>query len=155
MLQDRSGVVVAVLARGNLFYWDKGMFQNNKFPLANTETTTPDLSCSIISSTQTKSKLEAFLHGTIFSLMSSTLLISIKCDHFTTWPGLTTSLITKHLSKSISTSKGRLCGQQKQFQSTKFIKDSTPLATSLEIAPKQEPTNPHTQQAFTIIVDQK
>ena len=27
MLQDRSGVVVAVLARGNLLFWDKGMFQ--------------------------------------------------------------------------------------------------------------------------------
>ena len=27
MLQARSVVVVSVLARGNLFCWDKGMFQ--------------------------------------------------------------------------------------------------------------------------------
>ena len=27
MMQARSGVVVAVLVRANLFCWDKGMFQ--------------------------------------------------------------------------------------------------------------------------------
>ena len=31
MLQDRSGVLFAVLARGNLFCWDKVMFQRPFF----------------------------------------------------------------------------------------------------------------------------
>ena len=87
--------------------------------------------------------------------MLSTLLRAIKRGHFTACTGLTTILITKHLPKYIASSKGHLRGQQKNIQSTEFIKDGTPLEKFLDIAPMQEPTNPRTQIALAIIVDQK
>ena len=135
--------------------WNIPLSKQKKFTLANTATTTPDLACSIISSTQKKSELSAFLHGTILSPMLPTLLRAIKCGHFTTFPGLTTYLITKHPPKYIATSKGHLRGQQKRFIPKKFIKDNNPLSTLLDIAPMQEPTNLCTQQAFYIILDRK
>ena len=45
-------------------------------------------------------------------------------NHFTTWPGLTTKLIGKHLTKKIRTAKGHLNQERRHLQSTKPSKDN-------------------------------
>ena len=80
------------------------------------------------------------------------LIHTIKNIHFTTWPGLTESLIRKHLPKAIATSKGHLRGQQKNIKSTKPDLDSLPIATSLDIAPSQEPSNFKTNNLFIALL---
>ena len=107
---------------------------------------------SAISDHTTKRDLAAFLHGTLFSPTPSTLIHAIKNNHFITWPGLTESLIRKHLPKAIATSKGHLCGQQKNIKSTKPELDSLPMATSLDIAPSQEPSNSKTNNLFIALL---
>jgi outer membrane receptor for monomeric catechols len=61
------------------------------------------------------------------------------------------SLVTKHLTKSLATSKGHLHMQQKNMQSTKMTAD-VPLATSLDFSPSQEPQNNCTYATFTTIL---
>jgi hypothetical protein len=58
------------------------------------------LADSVIRSKQTKSELAAFLHGCAFSPSTSTFLRAIRRGHFSSWPGLSESLISKHLPKS-------------------------------------------------------
>ena len=65
--------------------------------------------------------------------------------------GLTTTLITKHLPKSLATSKGHLRMEQKNIQSTKITTDLN-LATSLDIIPSQEPNNLRTNVVFAAIL---
>jgi hypothetical protein len=51
----------------------------------------------------------AYLHcGACFSPTKSTWLKAINASYFATWPGLTAELLSKHLPKSIATSKGHL-----------------------------------------------
>ena len=70
---------------------------------------------SAFSCQQRKSDLADFLHGAALSPIPSTFLRAIKRGHISSWPGLTTYLIKKHLPKSLSTSKGHLRGQQKNI----------------------------------------
>jgi hypothetical protein len=106
---------------------------------------------SAIQNIRTKQDLAAFLHDCAFSPMPSTFLRSVKRGHFSSWPGLTTSLITKHLAKSLATSKGHIQIEQKNIQSTKLTTD-LPLATSLDFSPSQEPNNSRTHPAFATIL---
>ena len=100
--------------------------QQNQFPLSNTATTTPNLACSIISSTPKKSELAASLHRTIFSPMPSTLLISVKLGHFTTWPGLTTFIITNIPQNSLPQAKATSAVNKKNtVHKTHKIRHST------------------------------
>ena len=110
---------------------------------------------SVIRQAKTKSDLARFLHACAFSPNPSTLLRAIKQGHFDSWPNLSQHLITKHLPKSIATSKGHLRMQQKNLRSTK-PKDlatlmSLPLSTSLDVAPAQEPSNKPTHNLFVTI----
>ena len=93
---------------------------------------------SAINGSQTKSYLAAFLHGTAFSPITSTFLRAIKQVYFTTWPGITVDLISKHLSKSLATSKVHLLCQKNNIKSTKTTNLTIiPLSTSLDISPSQ------------------
>ena len=74
---------------------------------------------SIIRQAKTKHDLSKYLHACAFSPNPSTLLRAVKRGHFDSWPNLTPSLITKHLPKSLATSKGHMGMQQKNCQSTK------------------------------------
>jgi hypothetical protein len=78
-------------------------------------------------------------------------LWAIARGHFHSWPDLTTDLVSKHLAKSLATSKGHLQMQQKNVQSTK-IATSLPLATSLDVSPSQEPNNLRTNVVFAAIM---
>jgi hypothetical protein len=87
-----------------------------------------------IKNVRTKRNLAAFLHACAFSPLPSTFLRAVQCGHFKSWPGLTMTLITKHLAKSLATSKGHLRMEQQNIQSTK-ITTNLDLATSLNIIP--------------------
>ena len=100
-----------------------------------------------------KTELANFYHAVAFSPVPSTFVRAIHRGHFSSWPGLTTSLITNHLTKSIATSKGHLRMQSQNLNSTKTKSDvNTP---ALDFAPTQEPSNPRTHTAFLTLIDNK
>jgi hypothetical protein len=121
----------------------------------------------------TKADLAMFLHAALYSPVPSTVLRAIERAHFESWPGLTTSLVTKHLAKSLATSKGHLRTQQKNIQSTKntqqnnipSTKNTQPnnmqstkitsdldMQTSLDYSPSQEPQNKRTHSVFITLM---
>ena len=117
---------------------------------------TTEVANSAISNPQTQHELAAFNHCTLFSPRPSTLLRALKLNYLVTFPGLTETFIRKHLPKLLATSQGHLKAQQKNLRSTKTIFDEPiPLATSLDIAPPQEPSNPKTHAVFITIIDNK
>ncbi len=99
----------------------------------------------------TKEDLAMFLHAAMYSPVPSTFLRAIERAHFESWPGLTTSLVTKHLAKSLATSKGHLRTKQKNIQSTKITSDLD-MQTSLDFSPSQEPQNKRTHSVFVTIM---
>ena len=134
---------------------NNGLWNIPLAPTSNRETHT-EMANGVISDHNTKLELAAFNHGTLFSPRPSTLLRAIKLNYLVTFPGLTESLIRKHLPKSLATSQGHLKAQQKNIQSTKTVLDEPiPLSTSLDIAPAQEPSNPKTHNVFLTLVDNK
>jgi hypothetical protein len=56
---------------------------------------------------------------------------SHRCRFFTTWPGLTSALIRKHLPKSIATAKGH----QKQDRQNVRSTQCSPLAATIDTPP--------------------
>ena len=72
----------------------------------------------IVRKTGLKSELAQFLHGACFSPVVSTFVKAIKNNHFTTWPGLSEKLITKHLPPAIATSFGHQNKERQGVQST-------------------------------------
>ena len=64
-------------------------------------------SMSVILGTDEKADLTIFLYGALFSPVKSTLIKALHNNHITTWPGLDTTLISRHLDKSMYTAKGQ------------------------------------------------
>ena len=54
----------------------------------------------------TKPDLAMYYHRAAFSLIPTTFISAINNGNFSTWPGLTSDLISKHLPKSTATAKG-------------------------------------------------
>lgn len=80
---------------------------------------------TIIHKNQPKQQLTVYLHAACFSPAISTFINAIKCGYLTSWSGLTTDLITKHLPPQIATIKGLLMDQEAQgLQSTQ---NNTPM----------------------------
>ena len=73
----------------------------------------------IIRKNKTKMELAQWLHASCGSPTLSTFIHAIKNGNFLTWPGLSTSLVQKHLPNSIATTKGHLNQERKNTQSTK------------------------------------
>ena len=74
----------------------------------------------ILRKDKTKMDLAAYHHASIFSQVQSTLVNSIKNNHFTSWPGLTPLLISKNLPPVLATAKGHLNQEKQNLQSTKI-----------------------------------
>ena len=74
--------------------------------------TTPKLNV-ILRKDKTKEELVKFLHGAVCSPTSPTWIKAINNNHFTTWPGLTSKLVTKHLPPSVATAEGHIKQEQK------------------------------------------
>jgi hypothetical protein len=68
----------------------------------------------------TKRDLIIYLHRAAFSPVVSTWTKAIDAGFFTTWPGLTSDLVRKHLPKSLATAKGHLKQSPKNLRSTKL-----------------------------------
>ena len=82
--------------------------------------------------------LALYLHAACFSPTKDTFLTAIQKNHFLGWPGLTSSLIRKHLPVTTATIKGHLRQEQQGLQSTKhstrfFDDDMYPLPPSTNI----------------------
>ena len=75
----------------------------------------------IIRKKQAHRDLVRYLHATCFSLVSSMWEQAIKQNHFSTWPGLTAKLVTKHLPTTAATIQGHLHWQRQNLQSTKKL----------------------------------
>ena len=80
--------------------------------------TKQQLANGIIRQRQTKVELAEYLSGSCFA--KSTLLRAIGKNHFTSWPGMTHTLINNHLPKSVATVKDHLDQKAKNLQSTKM-----------------------------------
>jgi len=72
-------------------------------------------------------KLANFHHTWLSSPTKSTLLQAIRQGHLTTLPGLTTKLISKHLSPTIATALGH------QDQEAKHLHPTKPSMTEVTI----------------------
>ena len=99
----------------------------------------------------TKSDIMKYLHRAAFSPVISTWTITITAGFFTTWPGLTSALVRKHLPKSLATAKGHLRQDRKNVRSTRNTSPSTsiskpPVMTTPPL-PSQEP-KVQTQMAY-------
>ena len=90
-----------------------------------------------LSSQNTKADFADFLHGSAFSPIKSILIQGIKSNHFAYWNGLTESLITKHLPKSIATRKFHLRLQHKKIKWTNLEDSGISTLTSLHISSQQ------------------
>ena len=68
-----------------------------------------------------KSTLADYFHAAVGSPTKSSFINAINNGNFTTWPGLTTDLISKHLLPSIPTTKGHMKQEQQHLRSTRPI----------------------------------
>ena len=91
------------------------------------------------------SELAAYLHSTAGCPPKSTFIQAIKNGNFTSWPGLTTDLVTKHLLPSLATAKGHIRQEPKNLRSTKLQSPTVPLPVAIKI----EPEDPIIQQPRT------
>ena len=66
-----------------------------------------------------KAELVQYLHWCAFGPVVSTWTKAIDSGYFSTWPGLTSNLVRKHLPKLLATTKGHLKQDRKNVRSTK------------------------------------
>ena len=92
----------------------------------------PHQANGILRTDKPKQELATYLHATLGSPVPSTLLQAIRSHHLTTFPGLTTNLITKHLPKSLATVLGHQDQEAKHLRSTKVPLPTPALAPSDE-----------------------
>ena len=69
--------------------------------------------------TSSKAELAMFHHQTLGPLPLSTITKAAKNDQLRTFPGLTTDLLTKHLTLSTATTKGHLVRPRQGINSTR------------------------------------
>ena len=94
-----------------------------------------------------KQDLAEYHHATLGSPVPSTLLRAIRRGHLTTFPGLTTDLISKHLPKSIATALGHQDQEAKNIRSTSSITFDISSTADPDLAPTLEPRS-HTISAM-------
>ena len=92
----------------------------------------------IIKVDTTKSELADYYAATLFNPTKSTLLRSISNNLLTSWPALTTILISKHLSKRLAAVQGHTDQGFKNIRSTKPVKNDV---QEIDITPEQEKNN--------------
>jgi hypothetical protein len=85
-------------------------------------------------------ELAKYLHTTLGSPVPSTLLRAILITHLTTFPGLTTNLISKHLPKSLATVTGHQDQEAKHLRSAKVTPTiDVPEPKDLDLEPLLAP----------------
>ena len=76
---------------------------------------------------KTKADIVQYLHQFSFSPVVHTWTKAIDAGYFTTWPGLTSELVCKHLPKLLATAKGHLKQYRQNIRSTKNSIATAPL----------------------------
>ena len=76
----------------------------------------------IIRKNKTKMDLAKYMHGALFSPVKATLIQAIKNNHFISWDGLTSDLISKHLQTSEATVLGHQKQERQGLQSTSIFR---------------------------------
>jgi hypothetical protein len=105
---------------------------------------------------KSKQELATYYHATLGSPAVSTLLRAIRRGHFISFPGLTTTLISKHLPKSIATTLGHQDQEAKNIRPTNklpLIYDITPSVTDSDTSPALD-TRTH-QICATLLPEQQ
>ena len=116
----------------------------------------------IVKKSTTNRDLAQYLHACAFSPCLRTFITAIRKGHFITWPGLTSSLLSKHLPPCVFTAKGHMNQEMQHLQSTsKTYKDalinntkSTTLSSTesspldLDFHPPQDINTPKTHNCF-------
>ena len=105
---------------------------------------------AIIKKDTSKKELAQYLHATAGYPVLSTFNTAIKKGNFISWPGIESLSFTKHLPKSMQTSKGHLDQERKNLQSTQVpikLEDS-----DLDLFPVSENPNQKTYLAAAKIV---
>ena len=74
----------------------------------------------------TTSDIIQYLHQAAFVPVVSTWTTTITTGFFTTWPGLNSALVYKHLSKSLATAKGHLRQDRQTYDPPKPLLLSLP-----------------------------
>jgi hypothetical protein len=85
----------------------------------------------------------------VFQPVIKTWTQAIDAGFFTTWPGLTSALVRKHVSKSVVTAKVHLRQDRKNVRSTKTTTNEAPPMTTSDLFTK---SNVRTHCAFTKVV---
>ena len=99
---------------------------------------TPHQANGILRTDKPKHDLAIYHHATLGSPVLSTLLRAIRQGHLTTFPGLTTNLISKHLPNSIASVLGHQDQESQHLRSTKLALPLSLSGTSIsdaDIAP--------------------
>ena len=108
----------------------------------------------IIRQKQSKQELATYLHAACLSPPVSTFTAAIAKNNFSSWPGLTTKLINKHLPKSIYTYQGHLHKEKQGLQSTKATNHNLSLPEQLmDQFPLSEIPNVKTHHVCYVLVN--
>jgi len=93
----------------------------------------------------THADLVKYLHAACFSPVKQTWLKAIRNNQFTSWPGLTSKAVARHLQPTMATAKGHLDRVRKNLRSTKA--PPSVEATKKPIAPVKHSTSDHAHDA--------
>ena len=85
---------------------------------------------AVLETTHSKQELVRFLHATCFYPVKSTWLKAIANGNFATFPGLTTSLVSKYLSNEIPTILGH------RHKNKQGIRSTTAQAANIQLTPE-------------------
>ena len=80
----------------------------------------------VIHKNTTKTTLANFLHQAVFAPKKSTFIRVIHNNQFTTFPGLDSTLVSKHLPPSVPTALGHIKQERQGLQSTKTTQKLDP-----------------------------
>jgi hypothetical protein len=98
---------------------------------------------------RTKGELAQYYGATMFNAVNSTILRAIHRKHFSSWPGMTTKLMRKHLPPRLATTQGHLDQEFKNMRTTQV------RSADEEITPGQEPDNIKTNDVMCSITTLK
>ena len=98
---------------------------------------------------RTKGELAQYYGATMFDTVKSTIIRAINRNHFTSWPGMTSKLMRKHLPQRLATAQGHL------DQDFKNVRTTQVHITDEDIAPGQEPDNIKTNNIMCSITTLK
>jgi hypothetical protein len=119
--------------------WDvpltSSSLQSAPVPPSKPEPPSPVPAAYVVLRYKPDSKLAAYLHAAAGCPTKSSFIQAIQNGNFTSWPGLTADLISKHLLPTIATAKGHIRQEPKNLRSTK-LQTPSPLPVPIKVEPE-------------------